>query len=315
MSVGCAATTAGPAAVRRRHVLHGGARLAGDQCAGGVVPRREVELPVRVDLAGGDVAEVERGRPAAADVADAAQRCGEHRALALALLGVVGEPGGHERAREVVQLARVDGAVVADGAVPGDRPVQPSGARVQDHSHHGLAVDLDGDRRGVGGVAVDVVGGTVERVDDPAHPARALQQAALLSEQAVARPFGAEAIDDEGLGLLVHLADHVGGRGLGLDGQDAPSALSMDASRLEREVARQGEQLAQLRRRAAEGVVVGHRGLLVVVWPGLPGASAGAARDRSRSPAGVTNTVPRPARAPPFGPRRHRDGAREEHFR
>src|SRR5665648_1028287 len=45
---------------------HVGAGRARDDTAGGVVPRREVELPVCVHVAGGDVAEIESSRPAAA---------------------------------------------------------------------------------------------------------------------------------------------------------------------------------------------------------------------------------------------------------
>ena len=71
----------GPSPWPPRRQQHLGAGLSGDEHAGGVVPRREVELPVGVHVAGGEAAEVERRRAAAADVADAAQHRRHHGAL------------------------------------------------------------------------------------------------------------------------------------------------------------------------------------------------------------------------------------------
>ena len=53
-----------------REVAGAAPGLAGDQLAGGEVPRAEVLLEVHVDAPGGDVAEVDRRRTEAADVAD-----------------------------------------------------------------------------------------------------------------------------------------------------------------------------------------------------------------------------------------------------
>ena len=44
----------------------------------------------------------------------------------------------------------------------------------------------------------------------------------------------------------VHLADHVGGRRLGLEFERPLATLGVDAPGLQREVARQGEQLADI---------------------------------------------------------------------
>ena len=78
----------GPPPVCRDDVFHGGAGLARDERAGGVVPRREVQFPVGVDLAGGDAAEVERGGAAPAQVADAAHHPGRRGSLPLTVAGV-----------------------------------------------------------------------------------------------------------------------------------------------------------------------------------------------------------------------------------
>ena len=104
----------GPVPVRRAREGHLGAGLSRDDGAGGVVPRREVELPVRVHVAGGDVAEIEGRRPAAADVAHAAQHLGHDGALTLALSRLVREAGGHQGRREIGLLAHADRLVVAD---------------------------------------------------------------------------------------------------------------------------------------------------------------------------------------------------------
>ncbi len=55
---------------------------------------------------------------------------------------------------------------------------------------------LDRDRDGVGGEAVEEVGGAVERIDHPAEAARALPGAPLLAKDAVFRPLPEDAADD-----------------------------------------------------------------------------------------------------------------------
>ena len=232
--------------MRRAREGHLGAGRPGDDAAGGVVPRREVELPVRVHVAGGDVAEIESRRPAAADVAHAAQHLGNDGALTLALSRLVGEAGGHQGRREIGLLAHLDRLVVADSAEPADRPVHASGAGVVDNADLRLPVDLDGDGDCIGRVAVDVVGGPVERVDDPAYPARALTQCPLLAEHGVVGPRFAQPFDDRALGFAVHLAHRIGGRGLRLDAQSTSHALFVHLPGCLGQVGRQGQQLLQL---------------------------------------------------------------------
>ena len=76
MSEGGAATHRGPSPWRHVEDEHFGPGLARDDEARGVVPGREAGLPVRIDVAGGDVAQVERRRPATAEVAYAAEELG-----------------------------------------------------------------------------------------------------------------------------------------------------------------------------------------------------------------------------------------------
>ena len=67
--------------------------------------------------------------------------------------------------------------------------------------------------------AEEEVDGAVERVDDPAHAARALAVAALLPQDAVVGPGGRDPLADQPLGVVVGLGDEVGRRALGRDPQ------------------------------------------------------------------------------------------------
>ena len=197
---------------RRQQDLRAG--LSRDEHARGEVPRREVELPVGVHLAGREPAEVERRAAAAADVPDPADQRRQHRALVVALLRRVGEARGDEGRRQTVRHPRRDAVVVAHGARSGHGPVQPPRAGVEDDAHPDLASDLDRDGDGVGRIAVHVVGRPVQGVDDPAHPARAVPRRPLLTEDGVVRAFVAQAVDDEALRRRVDLTDEVRGRDL-----------------------------------------------------------------------------------------------------
>ena len=261
MSDGCAATTARSAPRPAGAEDDLGAGLPGDEHAGGEVPRREVKLPERVDLPGRDVAQVKRGAAAAADVAHAA----EERVRTRPRTGAA-----RTRTRTPWRRAPWQTAGYAhagpDGRRRPRRPPRRPGTSGPSSSpaprRPGLAVDLDRDGDRVGRVAVDVVGRPVQRVDDPAHPARPVARRALFSEDGVVRPLVAQALDDEALRGPVHLADEVGRRRLGLDAQRLPPAFGVDAPRLQREVARQGEQLAQVWRGGGERVVTRSRGSL-----------------------------------------------------
>src|SRR5207237_7483885 len=113
----------------------------------------------------------------------------------LGLLGptlrVVPEPGAYEGGRQVRLARHCDGAAVAAGAVALASGEDLGVRRVVHHPRHDLAVDLDTDRHGEDGVAVQVVGRAVERVDHPPHAAGALTPAAFLAQDPVfGTPFG-----------------------------------------------------------------------------------------------------------------------------
>ena len=185
-------------ALEQRDLGPGG---AGDDAAGGVVPGGEVELVVGVDGAGGEGAEVERRRAAAAQVGDLPEELGGDGALQLALAAAVREPRRDDRRAQRLGAAPEREPPPAASAWPVatrraapvealaarlaalDACVQPPEARVADDAEQRLTVDLDRDRAAEEGEAEGEVGGAVEGVDDPAHAARALAQGALLGQQ------------------------------------------------------------------------------------------------------------------------------------
>ena len=88
--------------------------------------------------------------------------------------------------------------------------------RVDDHADDRVAVDLGGDRHGEARVAVQVVGGAVDRVDRPSAPRWCPTSAVPSSPRiAVVGSRAADAARDERLGGPVHLGDHVGADRLG----------------------------------------------------------------------------------------------------
>ena len=72
------------------------------------VPRSEPLLEVHVDAPGGDVAQVGRGCPEPADVADPGDDLGDARRLRAAPLELVAEPGGDERVLQRRRRAAAD---------------------------------------------------------------------------------------------------------------------------------------------------------------------------------------------------------------
>src|SRR5688572_21765386 len=112
-----AAAPAAPAAP----VRHAPAGFAHDQPAGRHVPGLQLVLPVAVEAAGGDVAEVERGAAVAAQLARGLQHRPELRQVVVVLALVVGEAGGEERAVEDALARHPDRAAVAEGAAAGAR--------------------------------------------------------------------------------------------------------------------------------------------------------------------------------------------------
>src|SRR3954447_9366002 len=62
--------------------------------------------------------------------------------------------------------------------------------------------------------AVEEVDGAVERVDDPAEPARAYRAGTLLAQHAVARALLAQEPRDQRLGVAIGVRDRIGLRAL-----------------------------------------------------------------------------------------------------
>ena len=67
---------------------------------------------------------------------------------------------------------------------------------------------------------------------------------ALLAEDAVVGPGGAQALDDEALGGAVHLGDHVGAGGLGVDrGSGAAQTVDEEGGGVGGEAFGEGEEV------------------------------------------------------------------------
>src|SRR5439155_22747221 len=83
-------------------VAREGARLSGDQVAGGYVPRRKAGFVVAVQAATADPAQVEGRRPAPPDVSHRRQDMLQPARLLSAAAGVIGEAGSDEGRGQVV---------------------------------------------------------------------------------------------------------------------------------------------------------------------------------------------------------------------
>src|SRR5690606_19091662 len=94
------------------------ARLACDQLARGSVPRVQVALEVHVEATTGDHAQIDRGGPEPADVADLVDEPGDHGGLAPPGGRVVRESGADQRERQVGRSADPDRLAVAGGTGP-----------------------------------------------------------------------------------------------------------------------------------------------------------------------------------------------------
>ncbi len=93
--------------------------------------------------------------------------------------------------------------------------------------------------------AEEEVDRAVERIDDPAHAARALEVAALLPQHAVVGPRGGDPLADQVLGVVVGLADEVGRRALARDPQlRAVERVAQERARLAGDRLGQRAQLA-----------------------------------------------------------------------
>ena len=168
-------------------------------------------------LAGGDVAEIQRGRARAAHAGRVLHHRLQHRHVLRQPLGVaaVGEAGADERAFQPGPGADPHAPPVHLGAATASRGEQLLAAGVVDDAHLELVADLQGDRHREHGKAVQEIGGAVERVDDP-HELVARVVPAFLGQEAVVRIALADAVDDRRFRGEVHLGHELVAR-LGAD--------------------------------------------------------------------------------------------------
>ena len=143
--------------------------------------------------AGRGPGEVERRRAAAPDVAHLRQQPRDDPALRRAHPGLVAEARRHQSGGEIV--ATVERR--ERHAVEGRRLARGDGEQLVAHRvEHHAGAPLAGDRHRPLRVAEEVVGGAVERVDDPAQARRARAVVALLShDRVVGTPLGQQLAD------------------------------------------------------------------------------------------------------------------------
>ena len=111
-------------------------------------------------------------------------------------------PGGDPEAAAVVEIGAL-APLSGEGLLIG---------RIEDQPGHELVVALECDRDGEDRDAVQEVGGAVERIDDPAMGAvGAFDLAALLHQEAIARPCAGQLLEENLLGAVVGGADEIGG--------------------------------------------------------------------------------------------------------
>ena len=225
-----------------------------DHRARGRVPRREMELVVRVDLAAGHGAQVHRRRTAPPDVRDAIDDPAERLGLADAHRRVVPEPGGEHRIGERGPLRRPDRHVVARGRAPRHADRGPSKG-VDHHADARAVVDLDPDRHAEARIPPHVACRPVERVEHPPNAGRTGPVRALLAEDRIVGPRAEDPLDDRALGRPVDLGDEVARRGFLTDREPVPEPVPLDLGRPPGEPHRERQELVERigRGRRAQG--------------------------------------------------------------
>ena len=174
-------------------VADAAAGLAGDQLAGGHVPCVETRLEVRIEAPRRDVAQVERGRPEAADVAHVADQVLDHGGLSSPSLRSVREPGGDERSA-AGRRGRCRRSARRSSVAP---PAAGCGEQLADGRHVDSADERSvgvgrGHRRRPRGHVVDEVRRAVDRIDEPRDARRSRPVGALLADDCVVGTGGAD---------------------------------------------------------------------------------------------------------------------------
>lgn len=225
------------------------ASLAGDQCTGCVVPWLQTAFVVGVDPTAGHRAQVDRCRSHTPDVAHLGEKLRENRGLTASTLGLIGEAGGDEAVGETSLGGDSDGHTVAGGALTPHRREDLMVEWVMHHSHKDLAIDLGCDGDGEPGVSIEVIGCPVDGIDDPTHAAGAGPIGALLAKDSVIGSDGKDGIHDQSFRGPVHLGDHVGAGGLGVDGSaGAGETIDQDRRCCRGNIDGQSEEFGSLNR-------------------------------------------------------------------
>ena len=177
----------------------------------GRVPRADPQFPVTVEPPRRHVAEVEhRGAHASHALTAQAERGELGQVVARRLPDVVGEPRGHQALVQRGRLRHGQALAVPAGAPPAPGHEAFVEVGIVHHPEPRLAIHLEGDGDAEDGDAVGVVGGAVQRIDDPAAAGRPTQGPALLGENGVPGKSCLNRLDDQRLGAAIHLGDQVG---------------------------------------------------------------------------------------------------------
>ncbi len=118
------------------------------------------------------------------------------------------KPGGEQRRIEFFWITDAYPPVVEGGTVTTARGEQLLSVRIVDDAMREAPAVLAGDRYRVVRKAVQVVGGAVERIDDPAEFAAAFYSAGLFGENMTGVSLE-QILDDKCLGFTVDLANVV----------------------------------------------------------------------------------------------------------
>lgn len=189
-----------------------------NQYSRGDVVGLERELPVTVETARRDVAQIERGGTAAPDVLHPA---GDLRQV----FKVVGphpgadaaEPGRQQRAWEFSGRRNAEPPAVPKRPLSGFRMEKFAQLRRADRPGNGSPTVLQCDRHRVVRETVHEAGRAVDRVDDPAILRRVAGMPGFFAEDAVAGVAAADFRADELLDPTVDRCDQIGGAALGMD--------------------------------------------------------------------------------------------------
>ncbi len=192
------------------------ARLLDQKEARGQIPRFESQFEKSVQPAGRHRRQVQSGRTRPTDAGDLGEEGAE-------LFEIDPEPaeipereaGSDERFVQVDPLRDADAAVVEERTLPAASDEQFITGRVIDHPGFENPAAFEGNGDGIDGEAMEEVGGSIQRIHDPAFLARRSgrsHQPAFLRQDGVIRMGGSDHLDDGRFGGPVDLAHEIVGR-------------------------------------------------------------------------------------------------------